>query len=53
MNLEGIASTDKTERYLWAVCGTSTAIIVGLTVLYVFKEHVSIRVLCGRHMATN
>ncbi|KAL8995068.1 MAG: hypothetical protein Q9169_005137 [Polycauliona sp. 2 TL-2023] len=44
MNLQGVADTDKSERYFWAVCGTSTALIVGLTVLFGFKERVWARV---------
>ena len=38
MNLQGIVATQKTERYFWTVCGTSTAIIVGITILFGFKE---------------
>ena len=38
MNIRGISDTDKTERYFWAVCGTVTALVVGLTIIFGFKE---------------
>ncbi|KAL8784653.1 MAG: hypothetical protein Q9195_008956 [Heterodermia aff. obscurata] len=51
MNIQGIANSDKTQRYFWAVCGTSTALIVGLTVLYGFKERVQTRFFRNRKKA--
>ena len=53
MNIQGIANGDKTQRYFWAVCGTSTALIVGLTVLYGFKERVQTRFFSNRKKAKN
>ena len=44
MNIQGIVDTQKTERYFWTVCGTSTAIIVGLTVLFGFKERLPAKI---------
>lgn len=38
MNLRGIADTDRTERYFWAVCGSVTIFVVSLTVLFGFKN---------------
>ena len=38
MNIKGIANTDKTERYFWAICGSVTTFVVGLTILFGFKE---------------
>lgn len=38
MNLKGIADTGRTERYFWAVCGSVTTFIVGLTIIFGFKE---------------
>ena len=48
-----MANTNKTERYFWAVCGTSTAAIVGIAVLFGFKEQVSakLRGQQGRYSA--
>ena len=45
MNIQGIVDTRRTERYFWTVCGTSTAIIVGLTVLFGFKERLRARIM--------
>lgn len=39
MNLQGIANTDKTQGYFWAVCGSITLIVVSFTVVFGFKEH--------------
>ena len=33
MNLKGVGDTDKSERYFWIVCGSTTASIVILTML--------------------
>lgn len=38
MNLEGIANTDKTQSYFWAVCGTITVLVVSFIVVFGFKE---------------
>ena len=38
MNLKGVIDTDRTERYLWAVCGSTTVAIVGLTALIAMKQ---------------
>ncbi|KAI4130911.1 MAG: hypothetical protein LQ338_001508, partial [Usnochroma carphineum] len=38
MNLKGVADTDRTERFFWAVCGSATVCIVSLTVLFGFKN---------------
>ncbi|KAL9597541.1 MAG: hypothetical protein Q9179_004228 [Wetmoreana sp. 5 TL-2023] len=38
MNLRGVADTDKTERYFWAVCGTTTFFVVSATIVFGFKE---------------
>ncbi|KAL8732440.1 MAG: hypothetical protein Q9181_003960 [Wetmoreana brouardii] len=38
MNLRGIAETDKTQRYFWAVCGTTTFFVVSATIVFGFKE---------------
>ena len=38
MNLRGIADTDRTERYFWAVCGSVTIFVVSITVLFGFKN---------------
>lgn len=38
MNLKGIADTGRTERYFWTVCGSVTAFVVGLTIIFGFKE---------------
>lgn len=44
MNLQGVADTDRTERYFWAVCGTTTFVIVSLTVVFGFKERLYRRI---------
>ncbi|KAG8529085.1 uncharacterized protein KY384_005720 [Bacidia gigantensis] len=38
MNLPDVAKTDKTQAWFWKVCGTSTFGIVGLTILFGFKN---------------
>ncbi|MDI1491287.1 MAG: hypothetical protein OHK93_002496 [Ramalina farinacea] len=38
MNIRGVADTDKTERYFWTVCGVVTTFVVGLTIIFGFKE---------------
>ncbi|KAL8727002.1 MAG: hypothetical protein Q9181_005859 [Wetmoreana brouardii] len=38
MNLDGIADTEKREPYFWKVCGSTTLIIVVLTLLFGFKR---------------
>lgn len=41
MNVRGIVDTDKTERYFWAVCGSTTILIVSATIIFGFKERLS------------
>ncbi|KAL8706622.1 MAG: hypothetical protein Q9201_000369 [Fulgogasparrea decipioides] len=38
MNLGGIADTDKRETYFWKVCGSTTLMIVIMTLLFGFKR---------------
>ncbi|KAL8690707.1 MAG: hypothetical protein Q9218_003905 [Villophora microphyllina] len=38
MNLKGIVDTDRSERYFWAVCGTTTVCVVSATIIFGFKE---------------
>lgn len=38
VNLKGVADTEKDERYFWKVCGSTTASIVLLTLLFGFKN---------------
>ncbi len=38
MNLQGIANTDKDERYFWMVCGPVTVSIVILTLVFGFRK---------------
>ena len=40
MNLKDIANTQHTQSYFWVVCGTSTAIIIGLTLLFGFQSRI-------------
>lgn len=40
MNLQGIANTDKTQRDFWAICGSITVFIVGLTIVFGFSERI-------------
>ncbi|KAL8788395.1 MAG: hypothetical protein Q9195_007313 [Heterodermia aff. obscurata] len=51
MNLRGIADTDKTERYFWAVCGSVTVFVVTLTVLFGFKNRLHAWVWENREFA--
>ena len=51
MNIQGIANSHKSQRDFWVICGTSTALIVGLTVLYGFKESVQTRFFSNRKKA--
>ena len=38
MNLQGIANTDKTQGYFWAVCGSIALFVVSFTVVFAFKD---------------
>ncbi|KAL9612418.1 MAG: hypothetical protein Q9167_002966 [Letrouitia subvulpina] len=38
MNIKGIADTEKSERYFWTVCGSTTVSIVILTLLFGFRR---------------
>lgn len=38
MNIQGITTTTKNERYFWMVCGPVTVSIVLLTLLFGFRK---------------
>ncbi|MCJ1460254.1 hypothetical protein MMC28_010633 [Mycoblastus sanguinarius] len=39
MNLKGVVDTNKNERYFWTLCGSTTALILLLTLLFGFRKH--------------
>ena len=52
MNVQGIANTDKNERYFWTVAAPATCGIVISTVIFAFRDRLSGRIRIGSLLET-
>lgn len=41
MNLKGIVDIDRGQDYFWTMCGIVTAVVVGFTIVFGFRDNLN------------